>query len=60
MTRQELLLIIIVLYGSQAEAVRRLGISKRTMAGWGVDTPVPPAVAALLRDLYKLKPPPED
>jgi hypothetical protein len=51
MTRKDLVTLLKRLFGSQAEASRRLKTSPRTIAAWGKENPVPNAVAALLRML---------
>ena len=49
MTRHDLIALLIRLFGSQTEASRQLNTPRRTIAAWGKENPVPPAIAALLR-----------
>ncbi|WP_149113198.1 helix-turn-helix domain-containing protein [Limnoglobus roseus] len=51
MNRDDLVGLLDKLFGSQAEASRQLNTSRRTIAAWGKENPVPNAVAALLRML---------
>lgn len=49
MNRAELVTLLNTLFGSQAEAARRLKTSRRTIAAWGRENPVPNAVGELLK-----------
>jgi hypothetical protein len=48
MTRKQLVALLNRLFGSQTEAARQLKTPRRTIAAWGKENPIHPAVAALL------------
>jgi hypothetical protein len=49
MTRAELESLLIALFGSLGAAASALNTSRFTISGWGRKSPVPPAIASLLR-----------